>query len=193
MALTRKMLKALGIEEEKIEQIIDAHTETVDALKLERDGYKEDAEKLPGVQKELDDLKKDVADNDWKGKFDKEHGDFEKFKKDVQDKQTLEAVKSAYRKLLSKCKVGDKQIDAVMKVTDFSNMKLDKDGNLEDATKLEENINSTWSGFISSTGTRGSAPDTPPAGGEGGSNKGGRAAELAAKYRENLYGKEKEA
>ena len=31
--LTRKMLKAMNIEDEKIEQIIEAHTETVDALK----------------------------------------------------------------------------------------------------------------------------------------------------------------
>lgn len=30
MALTRKMLKAMGIGEEQIEEIIEAHTETVD-------------------------------------------------------------------------------------------------------------------------------------------------------------------
>jgi hypothetical protein len=53
MALTRKFLKAMGIEEEKIEQIIDAHTETVNALKEERDNFKADAEKLPNVQKQL--------------------------------------------------------------------------------------------------------------------------------------------
>ena len=53
MALTRKFLSALGIEEEKAEQIIAAHTETVDGLKAERDKYKEDAEKLPATQNEL--------------------------------------------------------------------------------------------------------------------------------------------
>ena len=52
MAMTRKFLKAMGIEEEKIEQIIEAHTETVNALKEERDKFKGDAEKLPTVQKE---------------------------------------------------------------------------------------------------------------------------------------------
>ena len=57
MSLTRKMLKAMGIEEEKIDQIIEAHSETVDSLKADRDSYKEDAEKLKDVQKELDDLK----------------------------------------------------------------------------------------------------------------------------------------
>lgn len=40
MPLTRKMLKAMGIEEDKIEQIIEAHADTVDALRDERDGYK---------------------------------------------------------------------------------------------------------------------------------------------------------
>lgn len=42
MALTRKMLKAMGIEDEKIDQIIDAHTETVEGLKDQVSSYKAD-------------------------------------------------------------------------------------------------------------------------------------------------------
>ena len=57
MALTRKFLSALGIEEAKIDEIISAHADTVNALKEQRDGYKADADKLPTVQRELDDLK----------------------------------------------------------------------------------------------------------------------------------------
>ena len=53
MSLTRKMLKAMGIEEEKIDQIIEAHTESIDALKEQRDQYKVDAEKLPALQKKI--------------------------------------------------------------------------------------------------------------------------------------------
>ena len=60
MALTRKMLKAMGIEEEKIEQIIEAHAETVDTLKEQRDTFKADADKLAEVQKELDEAKKNL-------------------------------------------------------------------------------------------------------------------------------------
>ena len=37
MALTRKMLKAMGIEDEKIDQIIDEHAESVNALKTKLD------------------------------------------------------------------------------------------------------------------------------------------------------------
>ena len=43
MALTRKCLSALGIEAEKIDEIISAHTETVDGLKDEIAKYKGDA------------------------------------------------------------------------------------------------------------------------------------------------------
>ena len=79
MALSRKFLSALGIEADKIDEIISAHTETVDALKEERDKYKADADKLPGVQKELDDLKKTANDADgYKKKYDDEHEAFEK-------------------------------------------------------------------------------------------------------------------
>ena len=44
MGLTRKFLKGMGISDEQIDAIIDAHTETVDALKAQRDELKADAE-----------------------------------------------------------------------------------------------------------------------------------------------------
>lgn len=57
MALSRKSLKAMGLTDEQVDSIIEMHAETVDGLKEEIHKYKADAEKLPGVQKELDDLK----------------------------------------------------------------------------------------------------------------------------------------
>ena len=58
MALTRKLLKGMGLTEEQIDSVIDAHTETVDGLKTQIQTLKDDAGKLKDVQKELDDLKK---------------------------------------------------------------------------------------------------------------------------------------
>ena len=187
IALSRKMLSGMGLTAEQVDAIIEEHISSTDALKAQRDEYKEKAEKLPQVQKELDDLKKDVSDNDWKGKFDKEHAEFENFKKSVNDKENVAKVKEAYKSLLVKCKIGEKQIGAIMRVTDFSDMKIDKDGNLENAEKHEENINNTWSGFISSTEIRGTGAETPPKS-DGTPNGTGRAAELAAKHYKDLYG-----
>lgn len=192
MSLTRKMLKAMGIEDEKIDQIIDAHTETVDALKKERDDAKENADKLPGLQKELDDLKKDVSDNDWKGKYDKEHMEFERYKTDIATKENDAKIKAAYKNLLLECKVGEKQVDSILRVTDFSAMKLGEDGKLEKADDLKKTIGAEWSGFITTDFVKKSAVSNPPDSKGAGTNNQSRASILAAKYNENLYGKAKE-
>ena len=55
MALTRKMLSAMGIDDEKQDEIINAHIEVVNALKEERDNYKSDSKKAESLQKQLDD------------------------------------------------------------------------------------------------------------------------------------------
>ena len=54
MALTRKFLKALGLEDDKIEQIIEEHTTIADRMNAEIEKYKADAEVLPRVQRELE-------------------------------------------------------------------------------------------------------------------------------------------
>ena len=188
MALTRAMLKGMGLTEEQISAIIDEHTSVTTTLKDQIKEYKEQAEQLPDVQKELDKLKKDVADNDWKGKYDKEHDAFEAYKTDIAGKEKSAKIKAAYKKLLAECKVGDKHVDSILRVTDFKDMKLAEDGTLEGADKLKESISTEWSGFISTEGTQGAGVETPPAGGNPGGGSPSRAAQLAAKYTSNLYG-----
>ena len=193
MALTRAMLKGMGLTEEQVSAIIEEHTNVTSALKDQVKEYKANAEKLPEVQKELDDLKKDTSASDWEKKYNEEHTAFEQYKTDISNKEKSEKIKSAYKKLLSECKVGDKHIDSILRVTDFSGMKLMEDGSLEGADKLKEKIGSDWSGFITSTETKPNGnPETPPGGGNPDSNRTGRAAELAAKYHDSLYGKVKE-
>lgn len=193
MALTRAMLKGMGLTEEQVSAIIEEHTNVTSALKDQVKEYKADAEKFPEVQKELDDLKKDTSASDWEKKYNDEHSAFEKYKTDIADKEKSEKIKSAYKSLLSECKVGDKHLDSILRVTDFSKMKLGEDGSLEGAEELKKQIGTDWSGFISSEKTKPSGgPETPPGGDDPDSKKTGRAAELAAKYHDNLYGKVKE-
>ena len=45
MAITRKLLKGMGLTEEQQDTIIEAHTDTVNGLKADIDRYKADAEK----------------------------------------------------------------------------------------------------------------------------------------------------
>lgn len=160
MALTRTMLKALGIEAEKIEEIINAHSETVDALKVERDEYKASAAKVTQIQKELDDAKALNA-GEWQKKYEKEHTDFEAYKTDVAGKQLTAAKTAAYKALLTKAGVSDKRIDAVIKVTDLSKIELDGE-KIKGADDLEKNIKTEWADFIVASGTQGAGTATPP-------------------------------
>ena len=45
MAITRKLLKGMGLTEEQQDTIIEAHTDTVNGLKADVERYKADAER----------------------------------------------------------------------------------------------------------------------------------------------------
>ena len=69
----------MGLTDEQVDTIIEAHTDTVDGLKGDITRYKADAEELPGVQRELDDLKA-AGDGGYKDKYERERSDFETYK-----------------------------------------------------------------------------------------------------------------
>ena len=167
MALTRKLLRSMGIEDDKIDQIIEAHTETVNALKDERDEYKDTAEKLPKVQAELDELKA-KPDDGFKEKYEKEHADFEAYKEQTAKADSEREKKSLYRKLLQDAGVDPKRLDAVMRVADLGEVSVE-DGAIVDADKVTEAVKSEWSDFIQTKGSKPAGVDTPPAGGSSGS------------------------
>lgn len=168
MALTRKFLAALGIEDDKVDEIIQAHTETVNGLKDEIEKYKTDAEKLPGVTKERDDLKKaaDEADgkNPFKVKYDALKEDFANYKKDVEAKESKAKKGTAYKALLKEAGVSEKRIDAILKVSDVDGLEFEDDGKVKNHDDLVKSIKDEWSDFIVSEGKDGAKTPTPPAG-----------------------------
>ena len=162
MSLTRKMLKAMGIEEEKIDQIIEAHSETVDSLKADRDSYKEDAEKLKDVQKELDDLKA-KGDDGWKEKHDRLKDEFDKYKTDVQAKETKAAKEAAYRAILKDANLSEKGIEKAVKYADWDKIEIDSDGKLKGANDHIKAVREEWAEYVTTTTTTGAKTSTPPA------------------------------
>ena len=169
MAFTRKMLKAMGIEEEKIDEIIEAHREVTDALKEDRDKYKADADKLADVQKELEDMKKMTEGSDsYKEKYEKEHKDFEAYKDSIKAEQTKAAKVEACKALLKKAGVSEKRIDAIVKVSSVDDIERDDKGEIKDADKRIEGIKTEWSEFIVTESQRGANTENPPANTGGG-------------------------
>ena len=162
MSLTRKMLKAMGIEEEKIEQIIEAHSETVDSLKADRDIYKEDAEKLKDVQKKLDDLKA-KGDDGWKEKHDRLKDEFDQYKNDVQAKETKAAKEAAYRAVLKDANLSEKGIEKAIKYAEWDKIELGEDGKLKGANDHIKAVRDEWAEYVTTTTTTGAKTYTPPA------------------------------
>lgn len=158
MALTRKMLKAFGIEDEKVDEIIEAHAESVEALKRQRDEYKAEAEKVPELQKQLDGM---GDPDELRAKLDAEHKAFEKYRDEVEAGKAEAEKRGLYRKLLEQVGVDPKRIDSVLKVSDLSGMTV-KDGAIEGAEGLTESIKSDWSDFIAVETTKGADVPKPP-------------------------------
>lgn len=199
MALTRKLLKGMGLTEEQMDTIMDtiieAHTDTVDGLKNDLARYKADAEKLPGVQAELENLKA-KGDDGWKDKHDKVKKEFEDYKREQMQKETKSAKESAYRKLLKSAGISEKRIDSVLKVTDLSTVELE-DGKIKNADDLKKSIKEEWADFVVTTKQKGADTQAPPANNGGAMSRDDifkirdaseRQAAIAANL--NLFGKE---
>lgn len=164
MSLSRKFLSALGIEADKIDEIITAHSDTVDGLKEDIKKYKADAEAYQTAQKEIDDMKKMVANGDtYKVKYEALKTEFDAFKKDLSAKETKAKKSDLYRKMLAEVGVNEKLLDKVLAVTKLDDIELEGD-NIKDADKVKDSIKEEWADFIVKTKTEGEQTKTPPKG-----------------------------
>ena len=168
MALSRKFLAALGIEAEKIDEIINAHSETVEALKEERDSYKAQAEQADKLQKDLDAAKKNIEElnkeDAYKVKYEAIKEDFDNYKKGIETEKSNNNKKAAYKALLKEIGISEKRIDSVAKLVELDKIRLDKDGKIEGSDDLKKSLAEEWADFIVKDGKEGAGTSTPPTG-----------------------------
>jgi len=167
MALTRKMLKAMGLEDEKIDQIIEAHTETVDGLKESLEKAQAAAKALPGVQKELVEAKVSLEaakDSSWKDAHDKVKKEFDEYKAGVAAKEAKAAKEAAVRAYYQGKGITGKALEIAMRGsgTEIEALELGADGTIKDAAVLDALVAGDFSGLVSQTRTEGAGAATPP-------------------------------
>ena len=173
MAFTRKFLSALGIEADKVDEIINAHIEVVDGLKEERDNFKKDADKLADVEKKLAKAEDKLAKNGEgetvsKEDYDKLKKEYDDYKADMDSKEVLRAKQTAYRELAKAAELTDRGIEKAVKYAKWDEIELDKDGKIKEAEKHTEFLKSEWSEHHETTTTKGANTANPPAGNGGG-------------------------
>lgn len=191
MALTRRALKAMGIEDDKIDEIISMHSETVSGLKEDIDKYKDYAEKLPAVQKELDELKA-KGDDGWKEKHDKVKKEFDDYKASQTAKEAKAAKESAARAYYQSKNITGKALEIAMRgsAAEIEALVLE-DGKIKDAKALDDLVAGDFSGLVGTTTTTGANTATPPANTGGEAKPVSRAAELYNQYYASRYGAQK--
>lgn len=195
MAFTRQTLKAMGFTEDQVQSLIDLHTEVTDNLKADIKKYKEDAQKLSDVQRQLDEANSKIAaaeKDDYKGKYESEKAAHEKLKADIQTKETTEKKSNAFRNYLKEKGYSDNGITKITKYGDYiKDIELDDKGGIKDIDKLIGKIESEWGEYKPQEGTSNFKPnvtDNAQSGNAGDKPKQSRAAEIAAKYHNSLYG-----
>ena len=157
MSLTRTDLSKMGVPEEFHSQIIAKHRDTVDEIKDERDRYKAEAEKVPGLEAERDSWKNKAEDGTAAARI-------EELEKQVHGYETekLNGVKrAALTTLLEKIGIDKRGFPRVLAATDLGTIEMDGEA-IKDANKLAESLKTEWSDLISEPGKTGKTPPTPP-------------------------------
>lgn len=158
MALTRKFLKALGVSEEAIEEIITAHTDVTDELKAQLKTAQETRKQLEEVTKERDTLKAKADDTKSAEKI----AELEKQVAAYQKAETDGKKKTVLTELLESSGIDKRGFSKVIAATDFDNIELDKDGKIKDGDKLSEKLKTEWADLLVTENTDTAKPATPP-------------------------------
>ena len=163
MALTRKSLKAMGLTDEQVDSIVEMHTETIDALKKERDDLREKAGQYDTVKKELDGLKNG---KDWKAEHDAVKKEFDDYKKTVTEKETAAAKNKAVRAYFESKGIKGANLEIAMRGAKDEISAVELDGEkIKDAKALDDLIGGDFKALVVKEGTKGADPVNPPAGG----------------------------
>lgn len=187
-AALRKIFEGAEIEVPKdvLGQICDLHTSSMDGLP---ETIKELKGKLKVAEQERDAAKAKVpADGEEtisKAEYDKLKGEFDKYKTDVQAKETKAAKEAAYRAILKDANLSEKGIEKAIKYAEWDKIELGEDGKLKDANDHIKAVREEWAEYVTTTTTTGAKTSTPPV------NNGGTKLTKAEIYARDEHGRYK--
>lgn len=157
MALTkeqvREILSEAGISSENmntaVDKIMSGHTISLDYLRGEIKNYKEQAEKLPAIQKELDDMKKIAAGNDsYKSKYEEVQKELDGIKAEAAAKEQRANKEKAITDILNEIALPESFHSRALKGINLDDYELMADNTLKDADSLKNAIQSEWGDII---------------------------------------------
>lgn len=164
MALTRKLLKSLAIEDEKIESIIEAHGETVDVLKKERDDAIAKAEQVEELTKQLNIANEKLAKS---GDAAEVQAAFDAYKAEIAKEKATASKRAAADALLKEAGYARESVRGlILKTLDLEKWEADDKGGIKDADAFKQSVKTDYADLVSVTQTTGTPPANPPTGGK---------------------------
>lgn len=167
MALTRKYLKSIGLNEDQIEGVIEEHTSVTNDLKETIKTLQVNADKLPAVQKELDDLKA-AGDGGYKEKYEAEVKAHKEYRQQVESEKETARTDADVLALCKEAGIArESSLRLIVKDFDRSKIERDKDGKITNRDALINAVKTDYADFVATPGSQGTPPATPPSGGNG--------------------------
>lgn len=191
MALTRKMLKAMGIEDEKTEQIIEAHTETVDALKAERDEARVAAADAEQLRRRLEEAEAGSGE-DYRAALEAERAAFAAYKAEREGADAEAQRRALFRTQLEELGIVGKRADAVARAADLSAFEVEG-GAFKDAAAVQEAIRADWGDLVPVSVAKGAEVPRPPVPGGPSAVTPEQFAKMGLRERNELYRSDREA
>lgn len=163
MALTRKMLKGMGLTEEQADTIIEAHTEVTDGLKDKLKVAEEKVSDYDALQKKVEAYEAKGSDG-YEEKFKKLQKDFDAYKADITAKETKAAREAAAKAFFESKHITGANLAIAMRGArdEIAELELDSDGKIKDGGKLEDLVKGEFASLIVTESTRGASTTTPP-------------------------------
>lgn len=164
MALTRKMLEEMGVEESLIGLIIKSHVDTVDYYKEQLDKLSAQVEDTAELKKKLEKAQKAAEENvsdEFESKYKAVLSEYEQFKADVDKREATAIARNLYRAELEALGITGKRADKIAKASDLSSFEV-VNGAYSDPEKVQEAIRADWADFIPTTKIDGADTGHPP-------------------------------
>lgn len=157
-------MKALGIEEDKIEEIITAHGETVAALKDEIDKAEQSAKDSAAAAEERDKLQKRVeALEKTSGDAAKVQAEYDAYRQQVETDKANAGKKALIKKALEDAHANPAAIDLMLNTVKLDEVELDGEA-LKDAEAILKPIREAHAGLFGTVQNQGTPPLNPPGG-----------------------------
>ncbi len=171
MALTRKLLKGMGLTDEQMDTIIEAHTDTVDGLKGDLKTAQESAKSVPDLEKKVRDLETELTaakDDGWKEKYDTLKKEFENHKKGIEAEKAAAAKEKAVRAYFEGKNITGENLDLAMRGSRDEVAALEMDGDkIKDTKPLDDLVSGAFARLVSTTRKEGARTSTPSANNSG--------------------------